>query len=76
MYGILMIVFAPSTEAGHLNLDELTAPLFTLTLLIPRKRSEEERMKEQLNLSTTATLGTEESDCHKAVAFCREVTQE
>ena len=71
-----MIVFTPSTEAGHLNLDERTAPLFTLTLLIPSKRSEEERMKLQLNLSTTATLGTEKSDCHKALAFCREVTQE
>ena len=55
-----MIVFPPSTEAGHLNLDERTAPLFTLTLLTPSKRSEE-RMKVQLILSTKANLGTEES---------------
>ena len=64
-----MIVFPPSTEAGHLNLDERTAPLFTLTLLTPGKRSEE-RMKVQSNpnLSTRATLGTEESSRYKVVA--------
>ena len=69
MYGILMIVFPPSTEAGHLNLDERTAPLFTLTLLTSSKRSEE-RMKVQSNsnLSTTVTLGTEESGSYKVVA--------
>ena len=68
MYGILMIVFPPSTEAGHLNLDERTAPLFTLTLLTPSKRSEE-RMKVQSNsnLLTRATLGTEESSRYKVV---------
>lgn len=54
-----MTVFPPSTEAGHLNLDERTAPLFTLTRLTPSKRSEE-RMKVQLILSTKANLGTEE----------------
>ena len=70
-----MIVFPPSSEAGHLNLDERTAPLFTLTLLTPSKRSEE-RMKVQLNLSTKANLGTEERGRHKVVAFYREVTQE
>ena len=67
MYGILMIDFPPSTEAGHLNLDERTAPLFTLTLLTPSKPSEE-RMKVQLNLSTTVTLGKEESGRYKVVA--------
>ena len=63
-----MIVFPPSTEAGHLNLDERTAPLFTLTLLTPSKRSEE-RMKVQSNpnLSTRATLGTEENSRYKVV---------
>ena len=75
-----MIVFPPSSEAGHLNLDERTAPLFTLTLLTPSKRSEE-RMKVQLNLSTKANLGGwggggEERGRHKVVAFYREVTQE
>ena len=69
MYGILMIVFPPSTEAGHLNLDERTAPLFTLTLLTPSKRSEEwMKVQSNSNLSTRATLGTEESSRYKVVA--------
>ena len=32
----MIIVFPPSTEAGHLNLDERTAPLFTVN--VPMKK--------------------------------------